>query len=252
MCLSIHFLGGRVDRDVQHVLSDPDHVHNYSLPLFNFQRHLAIGLRIASDEFTSIQYISLRWTTCGYLTIMAGRSASPPHRNHQRGESSRGSGRRYGDDRSARRYPEEDRGYSSRYGDTRDDRRGGDRRENYSERDRERERAKDRDRYDTRREEGGNGRSRRSASPPGRRASRPLSAQGSRSGSVSPTSKAKPDFAPSGLLAAETNTVRAVNGDSTVLKYNEPPEARKPILGWRLYVFKGSEQVGEIWSLFCC
>ncbi|KAJ7442634.1 SMAD/FHA domain-containing protein [Mycena latifolia] len=56
-------------------------------------------------------------------------------------------------------------------------------------------------------------------------------------------SKAKPDFAPSGLLAAETNTVRAVNGDSTVLKYNEPPEARKPVLGWRLYVFKGSEQV---------
>ncbi|KAF7346549.1 FHA domain-containing protein [Mycena sanguinolenta] len=56
-------------------------------------------------------------------------------------------------------------------------------------------------------------------------------------------SKAKPDYKPSGLLAAETNTVRAVNGDSTVLKYNEPPEARKPILGWRLYVFKGSEQV---------
>jgi len=27
------------------------------------------------------------------------------------------------------------------------------------------------------------------------------------------------------------------------LKYNEPPEARKPILGWRLYVFKGTEQV---------
>ncbi|KAJ7133026.1 SMAD/FHA domain-containing protein [Mycena filopes] len=44
-------------------------------------------------------------------------------------------------------------------------------------------------------------------------------------------------------LARETNTVRAVNGDTTVLKYNEPPEARKPILGWRLYVFKGTEQV---------
>lgn len=39
--------------------------------------------------------------------------------------------------------------------------------------------------------------------------------------------------------------MKAVNGDSTVLKYNEPPEARKPVLGWRLYVFKGSEQVGE-------
>jgi smad nuclear-interacting protein 1 len=57
--------------------------------------------------------------------------------------------------------------------------------------------------------------------------------------------KSKPNFAPSGLLAAATNTVKAVDGTSTVLKYNEPPEARKPILGWRLYVFKGSEQVGR-------
>jgi smad nuclear-interacting protein 1 len=55
---------------------------------------------------------------------------------------------------------------------------------------------------------------------------------------------AKPNFAPSGLLAAETNTVKAVDGTSTVLKYNEPPEARKPVLGWRLYVFRGSEQLG--------
>lgn len=30
-----------------------------------------------------------------------------------------------------------------------------------------------------------------------------------------------------------------------VLKYNEPPEARKPTKSWRLYVFKGKEQVGE-------
>lgn len=45
------------------------------------------------------------------------------------------------------------------------------------------------------------------------------------------------------MLAAETNTVKAVDGTSTVLKYNEPPEARKPPQNWRLYVFKGSEQV---------
>ncbi|KAJ6585159.1 SMAD/FHA domain-containing protein [Mycena capillaripes] len=180
---------------------------------------------------------------------MAGRrSASPPpHRNRDsvRGhEFSRGSGRRHDDDSNARRNYEEDRGYSSRYGDSRDDRRGA--RREYSERDRERERAKDRDRYDRRRDgespKDRNSRSRRSASPP-RRSSRPLSPHRSGSRSLSPGSKAKPDFAPSGLLAAETNTVRAVNGDSTVLKYNEPPEARKPILGWRLYVFKGSEQV---------
>jgi smad nuclear-interacting protein 1 len=37
--------------------------------------------------------------------------------------------------------------------------------------------------------------------------------------------------------------VKAVDGTSTVLKYNEPPEARKPVLGWRLYVFKDAEQV---------
>ncbi|KAJ7134773.1 SMAD/FHA domain-containing protein [Mycena epipterygia] len=178
---------------------------------------------------------------------MPGRSASPPpHRNRdslQRPESSRGSGRRYGDDRAGRRNQGEDRGYPSRerYGD-RDDRRGGDRRD-YSERDRERERAKDRDRYDRRESDRDrNPRSRRSASP-ARRSSRPVSPHGSQSRSLSPASKAKPDFAPSGLLAAETNTVKAVNGDSTVLKYNEPPEARKPVLGWRLYVFKGSEQV---------
>jgi len=184
---------------------------------------------------------------------MAGRrSASPPpHRNRdsvQRQEYSRGSGRRHDDDRSGgRSYGEDrDKGYSSRYGDSsRDDRRGGDRRD-YSERDRERERAKDRERYDRRRDgespRDRNARSRRSASPH-RRSSRPLSRDRSGSRSLSPASKAKPDFNPSGLLAAETNTVRAVNGDSTVLKYNEPPEARKPILSWRLYVFKGSEQV---------
>jgi smad nuclear-interacting protein 1 len=57
--------------------------------------------------------------------------------------------------------------------------------------------------------------------------------------------KTKPNFNPSGLLAAATNTVKIADGTSTVLKYNEPPEARKPLLGWRLYVFKGNEQVGK-------
>lgn len=33
------------------------------------------------------------------------------------------------------------------------------------------------------------------------------------------------------------------------LKYHEPPEARKPTKNWRLYVFKGDEQVGEC---LCC
>ncbi|KAJ7288166.1 smad nuclear interacting protein 1 [Mycena rebaudengoi] len=122
----------------------------------------------------------------------------------------------------------------------REDRRGGDRRE-YLERDRERERERDRNRYDGRRDRDHRD-ARRSASPR-RRSSRSPRRSGSGSGSPSAADKAKPDFSQSGLLAAETNTVKAVNGDSTVLKYNEPPEARKPVLGWRLYVFKGTEQV---------
>ncbi|KAH8825209.1 SMAD/FHA domain-containing protein [Flagelloscypha sp. PMI_526] len=86
----------------------------------------------------------------------------------------------------------------------------------YSESDRENERRRDRERYDERRK--------RSESP------------------APPENKAKPNFKASGLLAAETNTVKTATGDSTVLKYNEPPEARKPLVGWRLYGFKGEEQ----------
>ncbi|ODO05397.1 smad nuclear-interacting protein 1 [Cryptococcus wingfieldii CBS 7118] len=51
----------------------------------------------------------------------------------------------------------------------------------------------------------------------------------------------KPNFGTSGLLAKETNTVKGV-----VVKYNEPPEARKPTKNWRLYVFKGEEQIDLI------
>lgn len=73
-----------------------------------------------------------------------------------------------------------------------------------------------------------------------------------------------PNFGLSGKLAAETNTVKGVVRIYRcvslsvlvprlillllllkVLKYNEPPEARKPSKTWRLYVFKGKEQVGR-------
>ncbi|TKA28009.1 hypothetical protein B0A50_04075 [Salinomyces thailandicus] len=49
--------------------------------------------------------------------------------------------------------------------------------------------------------------------------------------------KQKPNYAPTGLLAKEANTI---TGTTTVLKYHEPPEARKPppTQQWRLYVFK--------------
>ncbi|CAB4422793.1 unnamed protein product [Rhizophagus irregularis] len=48
----------------------------------------------------------------------------------------------------------------------------------------------------------------------------------------------KPNFGLSGKLAAETNSYNGV-----VLKYFEPPEARKPIKKWRLYVFKGDKEM---------
>lgn len=52
--------------------------------------------------------------------------------------------------------------------------------------------------------------------------------------------KEKPSFELSGKLAAETNKVRGVT-----LLFNEPPEARKPDMRWRLYVFKGGEVLNE-------
>ena len=48
----------------------------------------------------------------------------------------------------------------------------------------------------------------------------------------------KPDYSVSGALARDLNTVQGV-----VLKYSEPVEARKPNQKYRLYVFKGSEQI---------
>ncbi|KAG6865196.1 hypothetical protein C0991_004567 [Blastosporella zonata] len=158
-------------------------------------------------------------------------------------------------------YGRERRGYEDRGPSRRDEEasrgsRGEYRDYGYGEQERERERARDRDRYDSGRDRerdrdrdrrSGPSSSRRSASPR-HRSSRPESERPrSRSGSRSPPpeDKAKPNFKPSGLLAAETNTVKTADGNSTILKYNEPPEARKPTVGWRLYVFKGSEQVGE-------
>ncbi|PYH34696.1 putative FHA domain protein SNIP1 [Aspergillus neoniger CBS 115656] len=57
-----------------------------------------------------------------------------------------------------------------------------------------------------------------------------------------PPEKEKPNFGQTGRLAAESKTVN-VNGNSVVLKYHEPPEARKPPAKepWRLYVFKGQD-----------
>ena len=48
--------------------------------------------------------------------------------------------------------------------------------------------------------------------------------------------KELPNFGLSGKLIEDTNTCNGV-----VVKYTEPPEARKPRKHWRLYVFKGEE-----------
>ncbi|KAF7115830.1 hypothetical protein CNMCM5793_003470 [Aspergillus hiratsukae] len=72
--------------------------------------------------------------------------------------------------------------------------------------------------------------------------------------SAPPPEKQKPNFGNTGRLAAETNTVN-VNGGTVVLKYHEPPEARKPPAKepWRLYVFKGEDllEVVELGERSC-
>jgi len=57
--------------------------------------------------------------------------------------------------------------------------------------------------------------------------------------------KQKPNFNATGLLAKEANTVAGTN---TVLKYHEPPEARKPPSKeqWRMFVFKGKDMIDTI------
>jgi len=64
--------------------------------------------------------------------------------------------------------------------------------------------------------------------------------------------KHKPDFKTSGLLAAATNTVHRSDGTKTLLKYNEPPEARKPTDHWRLYDFEDEKDPGESLPLYRC
>lgn len=60
-----------------------------------------------------------------------------------------------------------------------------------------------------------------------------------------PIAKEKPNFGNSGLLAKESNTVA---GTKIVLKYNEPPEARKPPASqaWRMYIFKSDDLVDTV------
>lgn len=56
-----------------------------------------------------------------------------------------------------------------------------------------------------------------------------------------PSKKAEISYALSGKLAAAASDQPA----GTELKYQEPPDARMPDQAWRLYVFKGKEQLDE-------
>ncbi|KIP10210.1 hypothetical protein PHLGIDRAFT_85408 [Phlebiopsis gigantea 11061_1 CR5-6] len=167
--------------------------------------------------------------------VRDSRSPRRSHHSENPDSRSRGSRRDYGE--SSRRETR----YSERDNDRRrDDRRRDEPQSNRGRDNRDYERGsssrRERDRGD-RAERGRDGPSRRSASPQRRSGS-----QSAKSRSKSPEDKAKPNFKPSGLLAAATKTVEHKDGTKTVLKYHEPPEARKPLVGWRLYVFKGQEQ----------
>ena len=60
--------------------------------------------------------------------------------------------------------------------------------------------------------------------------------------------KQQPSLAPTGLLAAASNSIAQIDGSAIVLKYHEPAEARKPPSkdDWKLFVFKGNEIVETI------
>ena len=60
--------------------------------------------------------------------------------------------------------------------------------------------------------------------------------------------KEKPNYFPTGLLAAASNTVTKADGTTVTLKYHEPAEARKPSPReqWRLYIFKDEDVLDTV------
>lgn len=63
-----------------------------------------------------------------------------------------------------------------------------------------------------------------------------------------PKEKEKPNYKPTGILAAASNQVTQADGTVITLKYHEPPEARKPSSrdDWKLFVFKGKDVVDRV------
>lgn len=65
-------------------------------------------------------------------------------------------------------------------------------------------------------------------------------------GEEPPKPKEKPNYGTTGTLAAASNSVVQSDGSTIVLKYHEPPEARKPKDQWKLFIFKGQEIVDTV------
>ncbi|KAJ1325829.1 smad nuclear-interacting protein 1 [Microdochium nivale] len=63
-----------------------------------------------------------------------------------------------------------------------------------------------------------------------------------------PKPKEKANFGNSGALAAASNAISQADGTQIVLKYHEPPEARKPSPKdvWKLFVFKGDDIIDTV------
>ncbi|RMY87182.1 hypothetical protein D0861_05503 [Hortaea werneckii] len=159
------------------------------------------------------------------------------------------------------------RDYKRHESDSEDEHRARHSRRHRGDDDRRKRRDRSRSRDDSRRERRHRSRSPRhkrrrrsesgSRSPPPRKARGPLPSQDEsyrgdpsvqeHSGTASnpPPPKQKPNYKPTGLLAKEANTVA---GTSKVLKYHEPPEARKPPPkeAWRMYVFKKKDLADTI------
>ncbi|SPO01355.1 related to PML1 Subunit of the RES complex, which is required for nuclear retention of unspliced pre-mRNAs [Cephalotrichum gorgonifer] len=58
----------------------------------------------------------------------------------------------------------------------------------------------------------------------------------------------KPNYYPTGILAAASNKITLADGTNIALKYHEPPEARAPPArdDWKLFVFKGKDVLDTV------
>lgn len=157
-----------------------------------------------------------------------------------------------GDDRYRRREEGRSRGDRHRRDrSTEDSHRRRDRDDDREQR-RRRSRDRSRQRHRSRSPDSKRRRYSKSKSPPPTKSRGPLPSQNDQfRGEVAPDGaeplpeKQKPNWKPTGLLAKEANTVA---GTTTVLKYHEPAEARKPPAKeqWRMYVFKKKDLIDTV------